>query len=243
LKFNQALRFVMARKNQKSDNHKSESQQSGADAQSDSENSRIAAAAMEEAAAVGWHAMTMTAVAARAGVKLGELLLRAPTKQHLLWLLADETDQAVFGNLEAIDDTVSVKDRLFDLMMRRFDALQKYRDGVLALSKWLLRDPLATVLMGPRLSRSMASTLTAAGVKTSGLWGCAQTEALKVVYASALNAWRHDDSTDMSKTMAALDKALGHAERAASFVKGRNRRAAPNPDPVPPEAAAESTGN
>jgi AcrR family transcriptional regulator len=210
---------------------------------SDDEISRILSAAMDEAAATGWAQVSFQAIANRSNLKLGEVLLHTPTKAYILARFADAIDKAALSDVNDVDDSQSVKDRLFDLMMRRFDALQKYRAGVLALMTGLSRDPAEGVMVMGRLSRSMAATLAAAGVPAHGLAGLAQTEGLKAVYLSALRAWRSDDSDDMAKTMAALDKALGYAEKAASFVKGKRRAAKPNPDPVEPEAAAASTGN
>ncbi len=214
-----------------------------ASSESEDEISRILSAAMDEAAATGWAQVSFQAIAHRSGLKLGEVLLHTPTKAYILARFADAIDRAALSDVNEIDDTQTVKDRLFDLMMRRFDALQKYRAGVLALMTGLSRDPGEGVMVMGRLSRSMGATLAAAGVAAHGLSGLAQTEGLKAVYLAALRAWRNDDSEDMAKTMSALDKALGYAEKAASFVKGKRRSAKPNPDPVAPEAAAASTGN
>ncbi|MBL8643272.1 MAG: hypothetical protein JNK21_05015 [Rhodospirillaceae bacterium] len=185
---------------------------------------RIIAAAMDEAAAVGWAHLSFEAVAARAKLTLGQVLLHTPTKGHLLARFADEIDRTALSSVASIDHTQTVKDRLFDLLMRRFDALQAYRPGVLAVMTGLQRDPPTAAMLLARLSRSMSATLAAAGVACNGLMGLGQMMGLKAVYLSALRAWRTDDSTDMARTMAALDKALGFAERAASFAAGRGKR-------------------
>lgn len=189
----------------------------------------ILAAAMAEAAAVGWAHVSFEAVATRAGLNLGEVLLHVPTKAHLLARFADHIDSVALSSVRAIDHTQSVKDRLFDLLMRRFDALQKHRDGVKALMTAVTREPGEAAMLLARLSRSMSATLSAAGVSVHGVMGVAQTEGLKAVYIAALRAWRTDDSEDMAKTMAALDKGLGFAERAAGFMKGRREKKAAQP--------------
>jgi hypothetical protein len=43
--------------------------------------------------------------------------------------------------------------------------------------------------------------------------GVARAHALAVAYASVLGVWLKDDSSDMSQTMSALDKALGRLEK------------------------------
>jgi hypothetical protein len=59
--------------------------------------------------------------------------------------------------------------------------------------------------------------LAAAGVSPDGLLGCARIQGMKVVLLCALRGWMEDDSTDLAKTMAALDRALERAERVAGF--------------------------
>lgn len=59
--------------------------------------------------------------------------------------------------------------------------------------------------------------LAAAGVSPDGLFGYARIQGLKMVLACALKAWIDDDSADLAKTMAALDRALERAESLARF--------------------------
>jgi hypothetical protein len=99
----------------------------------------------------------------------------------------------------------------FDLLMRRFDALNENRDGVLAFMREGHRNPLAALCVATRLMRSMAMTLEVAGLSSSGLLGLARVNGLAVVYGYAVRTWMTDDSPDMAATMAALDRALATA--------------------------------
>jgi ubiquinone biosynthesis protein COQ9 len=194
---------------------------------------RILSAAMEEIAAVGWARLSMDAVAQRAKLSLSEVLLHVPTTSHLLARFADHVDRTALKDVNTVDHTQSVRDRLFDLLMRRFDALQKHRPGVVALVNGIMRQPVEAPMLAARLSRSMTTTLAAAGVSTHGLRGMGQVMGLKAVYLSALRAWQKDESTDMAKTMAALDRALGYAERAANVSVSNLMRRAPKADAQP----------
>jgi hypothetical protein len=81
------------------------------------------------------------------------------------------------------------------------------------------RDPLLLLFTGLRIERSMRWTLEAAGVGSSGLPGHLKAKALLGVYLVALRAWLEDDSEDQSKTLAALDQALGQLERVGAFLR------------------------
>ena len=111
-----------------------------------------------------------------------------------------------------------VRDRLFDMLMRRFDVMQAHRPGVLALLRALSADPGMALLLALATRRSMRWMLDAAGFDTSGLNGELHTRGLVGVWLWAVRAWRSDESADLAATMAALDKALNRAEEAARWL-------------------------
>ena len=55
--------------------------------------------------------------------------------------------------------------------------------------------------------------LEASGVSASGLRGAVRIEGLGAIYACALRVWLKDETADLSKTMAELDKRLAQVER------------------------------
>ena len=57
--------------------------------------------------------------------------------------------------------------------------------------------------------------LEAAGISASGPFGLLRTKGLLAVWLAALRVWLADDSNDLSRTMAALDRYLRRAERLA----------------------------
>ncbi len=185
---------------------------------------RIVDAALVLAAEGGWAGVTIAAAAEHAGVALGDALLFAPTRAHLLAKFLDRLDAANLKGVDASAGEGSARDRLFDVLMRRFDLLNQRRDAVRAVIAGVPRDPPSAAMLACRVGRSAAALLGAAGISADGLIGFARIQGLKAVMACALRAWMNDDSADMAKTMAALDKALARAERIAAF-KGWRRPA------------------
>ncbi|MBC8239538.1 MAG: hypothetical protein H8E30_03580, partial [Alphaproteobacteria bacterium] len=121
-----------------------------------------------------------------------------------------------------------VRDRLFDVIMRRLDALAPYRDGIAAVARDLRREPgtLACLAAGPG-RRSLQWMLEAARIQPWGLLAPLQLKGLGLVYLSVLRVWLHDDGEDLAHTMAALDKALGRVESVLGTLRrgpGRFRR-------------------
>ena len=122
----------------------------------------------------------------------------------------------VFADQAALADAPLLgapRERIFDLLMRRFDVLQQHRPGMLALLRALPLNPLLAVSLGGATLRSMAWMLEAAGLSAAGLRGLVRSEALVGVWLYALRAWKDDESGDLAGTMAALDRALDQADR------------------------------
>ena len=172
---------------------------------------RILAAALDLAAARGWRDLTLAAVAAEADVSLAQMLDSFPSKPALVRGLLADIDARVLAGGEA-DGEASARDRLFDVLMRRFDALQPHRPGVAAIVTGSTLDPAFAACVLPRFMGSMAWMLEAADVAPGGAAGLARTKGLALIYVCAFRVWLDDDTPDMARTMVALDRGLARAE-------------------------------
>ena len=184
---------------------------------------RIIDAGLDEAALSGWRNTSMDAIASRAGVDLGEALVLVPTKADFALRLLDRADALTIADVKGVDGDDSPRDRLFEIMMRRFDVLNTHREGYRAVISGTMRDPSAAPLALCRLRRSLSMILAGAGISPDGLTGLLRIKGLAAVGAYTLRAWVKDDSADLAKTMAALDRALAQAERLAGFSPFRRR--------------------
>ncbi|WP_193367440.1 TetR/AcrR family transcriptional regulator [Pelagibius marinus] len=168
---------------------------------------RIIEAAFALAAERGWRDLSLAEIAEAAGLPLSTVYPVFSSKQAILNGFTRQVDAAMLAE-GAEDMDLPARDRLFDMIMRRFDALQPYKEGLGAILQDQLRDPLATCCGLGRLGRSMAATLEAAGFSTTGCRGVLRIKGLSAIYLSAVRVWLRDDSEDMAKTMAQLDKQL-----------------------------------
>jgi AcrR family transcriptional regulator len=189
-------------------------------------------AALALAAERRWRDVTMAEIAARAGVDLAQLQAQYPSKQSIVAAFSDRVDAASFAAPEAPDEPV--RDRLLDLLMRRFDALAPHKRAIASILCDAAVNPCASFAMGPRLMRSMARTLEAAEAGHGGLIGLARAKVLTAIYLGALCVWLREDDPDLARTMAHLDRQLRRAERWAELVG----RTGPFHRPQPGAAAA-----
>ncbi|MCW8307370.1 TetR family transcriptional regulator [Acidiphilium sp. PA] len=188
-------------------------------------------AAFDLAAQQGWRRVSVAAAARHGGLELAKARRHFSCTGMILAKFGRAADvHALHG---AMTDGL-VRDRLFDIIMRRFDYLQQHREGVIALIRFAPTDPLLALWLQRTNLASMGWILEGAGVSSRGLRGALRKRGLLAVCAWALRAWMRDDSEDLSATMAALDVALMRADQAANqFSPG----AASTPDPtVEPDA-------
>jgi hypothetical protein len=182
-------------------------------------------AALALAAERGWHHVSVAAAAQAAELPLSRARERFPSHHMILLRFGRLADQAALAEatLEG-----SARDRLFGLLMRRIDALQSHRAGMLAVLGGLPARPRTALWLALATRRSMRWMLEASGIRTEGFRGELRVKGLLAVWLWAIRAWRTDQTEHLDVTMAALDKALSRAEQMADFLGWRPRPETPS---------------
>ena len=177
---------------------------------------RIITAALALAAGRSWRRVQLVDIAIEAGVTLAELRDAFSSKAAIVNGFIRRTDERVLAAGPA--EGSSARDRLFDVLMRRFDVLQPDKEAVAMIVRDALCNPLAALCHGPQLLASMAWMLEAAGLSSAGPAGMLRTKGLALIYLATLRAWLGDDSADKARSMAVLDRGLSRAETVASVL-------------------------
>lgn len=169
-------------------------------------------AALHLAAARDWANVTLADIADGAGISLSDLARMFDGREDILSAYGRRIDADV---LESHDTAIdgSHRDKLFDILMERFDRLNRDRDAVVSIIGSLCADPKQMVIALPHLGRSMTWMLEACNIETIGWKGALRVAGLSAIYLYVLRIWKDDASADMAKTMAALDRALDRTER------------------------------
>ena len=162
----------------------------------------------------GFAEVTLRDVAAAADVGLADLYKRHPDKVSLVSAFLARTDDSVLaGTPRQVDPEETPRDRLFDVMMRRYDVLKPHREALRAIRRAATRDPLLALALGPPVRRSMAAMLEAASLSSEGFSGAVRQNGLLAIDYAVGQVFERDETMDLSKTMAALDGRLKTAER------------------------------
>jgi AcrR family transcriptional regulator len=176
--------------------------------------SKICTAVLRLAGKKGWSAVTLEAVAREAKLPRAALQKRFAASVDFIPLLVAETTKEAAKATKGVSGTPH--DILFDLLMARFDVLQKNRAGVLAIAAQARSDKELATVLARAVIQGIAESAGAVGLSAPHIIVAG---GLSAIYAWAFWAWTRDDTRDMAKTMAALDKALRLAGSAAALIK------------------------
>lgn len=169
-------------------------------------------AALSLAALQGWRRTNLSDIAAEAGLSLAELHAQYRSKHEILVAWMARVDAEMLAALDPGEAKESHRDRLFSVIMRRLDALERHKLAVRSILRDVACDPAEAVALGLCAApRSLVWMLEAAGLESTGLRGRLRLKGLGLIYAQALQTWLSDDSADLAKTMATLDRALQRA--------------------------------
>ena len=191
---------------------------------------KIVNAALRLAEKRGWTGLSLADIAKEAKLGLGELSALFSSKARILAAYEQRIDAQVLkmADEEELEDE-PVRDRLFDVVMLRFDAMAKDKAALKRIAADMERDPVAALALVPSALQSMGWMLEAAGIDSSGWRGLIRVRGLALFWLRIFRVWLEDDE-DQARTMAALDKGLRQGEewfsRAQEFAAKRPRPAA-----------------
>ncbi|HXW70940.1 MAG TPA: TetR/AcrR family transcriptional regulator [Methylocella sp.] len=185
-------------------------------------------ALMELAAERNWDDITISDIAARANVSLATFRDHYPSKGAVLAGFSRRIDHIVLEGSTHIDPLAEPpKERLFDVLMRRIDALTPYKLGLEAIYDWGRRDPLAAAALNRVLVNSMRFMLEGAGLESEGPVGAVKLQGLALAWMRVLRVWFGDDDPGLDATMAALDRELTRGSQFVARTEDLNRLVSP----------------
>lgn len=179
---------------------------------------QIIDAALNLAGVQAWEHCSIRDIAQEAGVSLAEFYDHFDDRTDILVAFGHRVDRKILAAYSAPDYEADPRDRLFDILMERFDAANEHRDALVSIIQSHKADPKQLVTALPHLCGSMSKMLEAAGLDTGGFRGAARVMGLSAAFVWVMRTWATDDSEDLGKTMAALDKWLGNLEKAANTL-------------------------
>ena len=176
---------------------------------------KIVAALMQLAGERAWDEIGISEICARAGVTLADFREFFPSKGAVLASYARGIDLKVLAGGDGGLGDEPARERLFDVLMRRLDAMAPDKAGIQSIMTWARGDPLALAALNQVETNSMRFMLEASGIAQEGPLGALKVQGLALAWAKILAVWVKDEDAGLAATMAALDKEL---TRGGQFV-------------------------
>lgn len=187
-------------------------------------------AALDLAASRAWTDIPLTDIAAKAKLSLSDFHGVA-SREDLVEALDGWFDKAM--SAEGVPDDTSPRERLFEVIMLRFEAMEPYRAGLTEILKFRETSLTHLVRLPQHRHAAAAWALASAGLDDdTGAPASLKRIAIAFVIAETERAWRRETSGDFALTMAALDKGLRRAEDRLGQFRRFTGRKTPNTPPT-----------
>ena len=181
---------------------------------------RAVQAALDLAAEGGWKAVTFAAIAERSGLNLADLRRDFTCRTDLLKSFQSEVDAEILAKAkQAGTSEQGLRDRVFDMIMTRFEVLAPYKPALRRISNDLCCHPAEAALLLPSSLASQYWMLAGSGAKLDGPGAGLRVAGLASIYARVFRIWLDDDTPSLDRTMAALDRRLKAGEEWLSRVE------------------------
>lgn len=184
-----------------------------------SKRSKAVRAALELAKERNWGEVTLADIAQAAGLDLADLRRDFSCKSDIVRAFQKEVDAEVLAKVKPAAEGQSPRDRLFDIVMTRFEAMQPYKPALKRISSYLCCRPGESAALVCSSLASQYWMLAGAGAKLDGPGGVLRVAGLASVYGKVFQIWLDDPSPSLDKTMAALDQRLAGGERMLSALE------------------------
>jgi AcrR family transcriptional regulator len=184
-----------------------------------SKRSKAVRAAFDLAKERRWGDITLADIAQRANLSLSDLRHDFTCKADIIRAFQKEVDAEVLARARPASEVQSARDRLFDVIMTRFEVMQPYKPALRNIADYLCCRPGEAAIL---LCSSLVSQywmLAGARAKLDGPGGALRVTGLTAIYGKVFQVWLDDTSPSLDKTMAALDQRLARGERVLSAVE------------------------
>lgn len=184
-------------------------------------------ALMALAAELPWDMISLSAIAERAGLSLADLRDLFPSKGAILGGFLRRIDRIVLEGSAKDMEEEPARDRVLDIMMRRFDALLPYREALRSITRGMERDPLGLLALNQQGLNSWRYMLESAGLELDGPLGAMKVQGAILVFGRAFKTFLDEEDPALTRTMAELDRELKRGEWVMARAEGLHRLSAP----------------
>jgi AcrR family transcriptional regulator len=177
---------------------------------------RVIDAAMKLAASRDFGDVSLTDIAQEAEISLADLRDLFPSKGAIVGGFSRRIDRQVLEEFSGLNSHDPARDRLYDVLRKRLEALEPHRDALASIARWAARDPLIATALNRETVNSMRFMLEAADIDCDGPVGALKLQGLAMAWGRVLDAWFENG---FSFALETLDREIARGERYVEHVE------------------------
>ena len=168
---------------------------------------------------IGWERFSFQKLSEKEKIPLNFLKTNYKCKYTVIEKFSQMIDRQVESNIRA-DDLMdsSIKDKLFELIMLRFDELESFKKALKNIFLSTKKNPLLISIISKNLLNSFDFYLEVSNSYQNSPTDIFKKNFLLLIYSLVFETWLNDNSEDLSKTMSQLDKYLSIAEQTQNKI-------------------------
>lgn len=188
---------------------------------------RIVESLMRLAARRAFEDIAISDIAHDADISLADFRDHFPSKGAVLSAFSRKIDRQVLEEFSGRYASEPAKERLYEVLLRRLEALEPYRIALESVAQWASTDPLAAVALNRETVNSMRFMLEAADIDSEGALGALKLQGLAIAWWRVLATWFEDRDADLCRTKTALDRELSRSEAVIERIEDVSRLTSP----------------
>ena len=163
----------------------------------------------------GWTKFSLLQFSKTQKISIKDLKIFFRNKDHILERFSKMIDFKVESNIDIEEmKSTSKKDNLFELIMLRLEVMQTYKVALRNILSSAKEQPIILKKLSKNIINSLDFYLELSLYYDDTPFDFLKKNAIFIVYSLTFRVWLNDESDDLSKTMAELDKFLSMADKA-----------------------------
>ena len=163
----------------------------------------------------GWTKFSLLQFSKTQKISIQDLKTFFRNKDHILERFSKMIDHKVESNIDVEEmKSTSNKDNLFELIMLRLEAMQTYKVALRNILSSAKEQPIILKKLSKNIINSLDFYLELSSYYDNTPVDFLKKNAIFFIYSLTFRVWLNDESDDLSKTMAELDKFLSMADKA-----------------------------
>ena len=168
-----------------------------------------------EIAEKGWKNFSLLKFSKSQKIPAQDLKFFFRSKNEVLDKFTKMIDYKVEHNIDVEEmKSTSKKDNLFELIMLRLEAMQSYKVALKNILSGAKEKPIILKRLSKNIINSLDFYLELSSYYDDTFVDFLKKNAIFLIYSLTFRVWLNDESDDLSKTMAELDKLLSMADKA-----------------------------